>query len=176
MANKRSLSLSFFLICVLFSAVLALPQTFAQTNAQPKEAPPVAENPELENKVKEIAQELRCLVCQNESIAGSHADLAIDLRNQIREKLAQNQSKQQIIDYMVARYGDFVLYKPPLKSSTWILWLSPFLLLIIGFFVLRKQIIQLRSGAPAPLTPEEIEKAQALLKNQINNQSQKELP
>ena len=157
MANRAQLSK--FLACICLSAACFLNPAFAE-----KEAAPIAENPELEAKVKEIAQELRCLVCQNESIAGSHADLAIDLRNQIREKLSQNQSKAQIIDYMVTRYGDFVLYNPPLKSSTWVLWLSPFLLVIVGFIVLRKQIISLRSEPADPLTPEEIERAQALLK------------
>lgn len=168
MAKNRSL-LSNWLACACLSAVFLLNPALAE-----KEAAPIAENPELEAKVKEIAQELRCLVCQNESIAGSHADLAIDLRNQIREKLSQNQSKAQIIDYMVTRYGDFVLYNPPLKSSTWVLWLSPFLLVIVGFIVLRKQIIGLRSQPVAPLTPEEIERAQALLKAPSNTQSPKE--
>ena len=76
-----------------------------------------------------IAEELRCLVCQNETIAASHADLAVDLRKQIRQKLQQGQSEEQILDFMVQRYGDFVLYRPPVKSSTWLLWGGPFLLL-----------------------------------------------
>jgi cytochrome c-type biogenesis protein CcmH len=168
MAKNRS-PLSNWLACAYLSAVFLLNPAFAE-----KEAAPIAENPELEAKVKEIAQELRCLVCQNESIAGSHADLAIDLRNQIREKLSQNQSKAQIIDYMVTRYGDFVLYNPPLKSSTWVLWLSPFLLVLIGFFFLRKQILSLRSQSITPLTPQEIKQAQALLKEPSNTQSPKE--
>lgn len=168
MAKNRSFIPHFF-VCAFLSVVFLLSSAHAE-----KEAPPIAENPELEAKVKEIAQELRCLVCQNESIAGSHADLAIDLRNQIREKLSQNQSKAQIIDYMVTRYGDFVLYNPPLKSSTWILWLSPFLLVIVGFIVLRKQILGLRAQPVAPLTPEEVAQAQALLKTPSNTQSPKE--
>lgn len=168
MTNKLSKSLSTWLICMVLSFSASIQSSIAQN-----EAKPLAENPELENKVKEITQELRCLVCQNESIADSHADLANDLRNQVREKLLQNKSKQEIIDYMVARYGDFVLYKPPLKTSTLALWLSPFLLIIIGFFVLRKQIISLRSETPQPLTPEEVAKAQALLKT-TNIESQKE--
>ena len=73
-----------------------------------------------------IAEELRCLVCQNETIAASHADLAVDLRKQIRQKLQQGQSQEQILDFMVQRYGDFVLYRPPVKSSTWLLWGGPF--------------------------------------------------
>src|SRR5262245_46180628 len=94
-----------------------------------QEARPLADDPVLEAKVMRIAEELRCLVCQNETLAASHADLAVDLRKQIRQKLQQGQSEQQILDFMVQRYGDFVLYRPPLKSSTWLLWAGPFLLL-----------------------------------------------
>jgi cytochrome c-type biogenesis protein CcmH len=79
-----------------------------------------------------VASELRCLVCQNQTIADSHADLAVDLRNQVREMLARGDSDAQIIDYMTARYGDFVLYRPPLKGTTYILWFGPALLLVGG--------------------------------------------
>jgi cytochrome c-type biogenesis protein CcmH len=102
-------------------------------NIYAEEAKPVAADPALEKRVKAITEELRCLVCQNQTIADSHADLAIDLRNQVREKLAQGMSDQDIIDFMVQRYGDFVLYRPPLKSTTWLLWFGPFLLLAGGF-------------------------------------------
>ena len=108
------------------------------------DAQSLTQNPELEAKVMNIATELRCLVCQNETIAGSHADLAIDLRNQIRVQLTQGKSKQEIIDYMVARYGDFVLYNPPMKSNTLFLWLGPFALLIIGFILLFKLYKEVR--------------------------------
>ena len=84
----------------------------------------------------DIAKDLRCLVCQNETIAGSHADLAIDLRNQIQDQLEAGKSKNEIMQYMVDRYGDFVLYKPPVKSSTLVLWLGPFLLLLLGMWTL----------------------------------------
>ena len=102
-------------------------------------AMPVAENPELEKRVQAISEELRCLVCQNQTIADSHADLAIDLKNQVREMLAQGKSNKEVTDYMVQRYGDFVLYRPPVKTTTWLLWFGPFLLLIggIGFLVLK---------------------------------------
>lgn len=79
-----------------------------------------------------LSDELRCLVCQNQTLADSHADLAIDLRNQVRDKLAAGMSEREVIDFMVARYGDFVLYKPPLHARTWLLWFGPFLLLGIG--------------------------------------------
>ena len=148
---------------ILYTLAFSSMSGFAQT-----EAPPIADDPALENRVKEIAQELRCLVCQNETIAASHAELAIDLRHQIRDKLAQHQSKQEIIDYMVDRYGDFILYKPPLKPRTWILWLSPFLLLIIGFYLLREQIRNLKNRPAQTLSEQDQLRAQALLKPQTN--------
>jgi cytochrome c-type biogenesis protein CcmH len=93
--------------------------------AAAQEARPRAEDPVLEAQVMRISEELRCLVCQNETIAASHADLAVDLRQQIRLKLQQGQSEAQILDFMVQRYGDFVLYRPPVKSSTWLLGAGP---------------------------------------------------
>ncbi len=104
------------------------------------EAKPVASDPVLEKRVQALTSELRCLVCQNQTIADSHADLAIDLKNQVREKLAQGMSDQQVIDYMVERYGDFVLYRPPVKSTTWLLWFGPFLLLALGLVFLAWKI------------------------------------
>ena len=101
-----------------------------------REAVPMAADAALEARVNDIAAELRCLVCQNQTIADSHAELAVDLRNQVREMLRQGQSRQQIIEYMTARYGDFVLYRPPLNESTAVLWFGPALLLAGGLVVL----------------------------------------
>ena len=100
------------------------------------EALPTAADPVLEARVLAIAAELRCLVCQNQTIADSHADLAVDLRRQVREMLQQGKSQRDILDFMTARYGDFVLYRPPLKSSTALLWLGPFALLLGGLATL----------------------------------------
>jgi len=100
--------------------------------AAAKEAAPAAPDPALEARMLEITTELRCLVCQNQTIADSHADLAVDLREEVREMLPRGQSKQQILDYMTARYGDFVLYRPPVKTTTWMLWFGPLLLLAGG--------------------------------------------
>ena len=94
------------------------------------EAPPAVADQALEARVMAVATELRCLVCQNQTIADSHADLAVDLRRQIREMLARGDSQPQVLDYMTARYGDFVLYRPPFKPSTLLLWLGPALLLV----------------------------------------------
>ena len=104
------------------------------------------EKPEIEKRVTALASELRCLVCQNQTIADSNAPLAQDLRGQIREQLARGASERDVIDYMVARYGDFVLYRPPLKASTLLLWLGPFLLLGLGIFFLLKRIRARRAG------------------------------
>jgi cytochrome c-type biogenesis protein CcmH len=93
----------------------------------------------------DLAAELRCLVCQNQSLAESNAGLAVDLRNQIREQLARGASEREVVDFMVARYGDFVLYRPPLKASTFLLWFGPFVLLIAGIYVLIRRIRRQRT-------------------------------
>lgn len=113
---------------LLLAAVLVL---FAFASGA-KDAAPAAADPALEARMVEITSELRCLVCQNQTIADSHADLAVDLREEVRELLHAGQSKQQILDYMTARYGDFVLYRPPVKATTWLLWFGPLLLLVGG--------------------------------------------
>lgn len=134
-------------------AVLAWPLAGQAADAQP-----AAANPAQEARMMALAAELRCLVCQNQSIADSHAGLAEDLRQQIRELLAKGQTDRQILDYMTERYGDFVLYRPPLKTSTALLWVGPALLMVgaLGalFVVLRRRQ---RLGADAfdPDTPED---------------------
>lgn len=128
-----------------------------------QEARPLAEDPVLEAKVMRIAEELRCLVCQNETIAASHADLAVDLRKQIRQQLQQGRSEQQILDFMVQRYGDFVLYRPPLKSSTWLLWAGPFALLAVALAVLGINIRRRRTASAGPLRADEAERVRRLL-------------
>ena len=144
--------------------LLSLLLAFAASLATAQEARPLAEDPVLEAKVMQIAEGLRCLVCQNETIAASHADLAVDLRKQIRQKLQQGQSEAQIVDFMVQRYGDFVLYKPPLKRSTWLLWGGPFVLLAVALAVLAVNIRRRRAtAAAAPLRADELDRARRLL-------------
>ena len=111
----------------------------------------MAANSDLEARVMAIAEELRCLVCQNETIAASRADLAVDLRKQIALKLAAGQSKEEIIDFMVARYGDFVLYRPPLRAATALLWTGPLLLALAGLAVAWRSLG--RAGRIAPTPP-----------------------
>lgn len=143
-------------IPVLLACVLAL------LPAQAAEAPPVAADPVLEQRVLSLSEQLRCLVCQNQTIAESHAELAIDLRNQVREQLAQGSSEQQVIDYMVARYGDFVMYRPPFKPMTWLLWWGPALLLAAGLGGLALQLHR-RAASESELSPAEQARAAALL-------------
>ena len=94
------------------------------------------EDPALEKRVHDLSSELRCLVCQNQTLADSSAPLAVDLRNQVREQLKSGKSERDVIDFLVARYGDFVLYRPPLQANTVLLWLGPFLLLVAGLALL----------------------------------------
>ena len=135
--------------------------------AQAKVAPNTSADPVLEAKMMVIAEELRCLVCQNETIAASHADLAVDLKNQIRVKLTQGQSQKQILDFMVERYGDFVLYRPPLKTTTVLLWLGPFVLLALAVLMMVLYVKRRRRSAVAaavgPLSSAESERARRLL-------------
>ena len=108
-----------------------------------------AQDPVLDKRTAALAEELRCLVCQNQTLAESNAPLAVDLRNQIREQLARGASEGEVRDFMVARYGDFVLYKPPFKASTAALWLGPFVLLALGLWVLRRVATRRRVVGPA---------------------------
>jgi cytochrome c-type biogenesis protein CcmH len=113
-------------LCLVFACALAGAQE------APRKAEPVAANPKLEARVMAIAAELRCLVCQNQTIADSHAELAVDLRNEIRTMLQKGQGEREILEFMTQRYGDFVLYRPPFKSSTVLLWVGPALLLVLA--------------------------------------------
>ncbi len=127
-----------------------------------REAAPAADDPALERDVVVIASELRCLVCQNQTLADSNAPLAVDLRNQIREQLQQGKSAREIMAYMVERYGDFVLYRPPMKATTLLLWFGPLLLVVIGMVVMFRRIARRRADA-AVVTEAEHEAAAKLL-------------
>lgn len=111
--------------------------------ASANEAAPASADPALEARMMAISSELRCLVCQNQTIADSHAELAVDLRTQVRELLQAGKTNEQITDYMTARYGDFVLYRPPFKAATALLWIGPAAMVLIGlgalFVVLRRR-------------------------------------
>ena len=128
------------------AALLALAPVFAWPQAAEVAKP----DPRTEQRLKDLAEELRCLVCQNQTIADSNAPLALDLRNQIRTQIGQGKSDEQIRDYMVERYGDFVLYKPPFKASTLVLWLGPLMLLVAGAGVFWTVVVRRRPRMQAP--------------------------
>ena len=135
-------------------------------------AQPTATDPVANKRAVALAEELRCLVCQNQSIADSNAELAVDLRRQIQEQIAAGRSDRQIIDYMVERYGDFVLYRPPLKTTTLLLWMGPPLLFFIGLWLLLLYLRQRRSHAVVePLSAADRARAAALLGDQQDKQS-----
>ena len=150
------LSILAMLFCLLFFSSLL---SFAK-EAQPNEDPQIAA------RMKNLTEQLRCLVCQNETLADSRADLAEDLRKEIREQMKQGKSDQEIIAFLTQRYGDFVLYKPPVKATTYLLWFGPFVLLIAGTLVLfrflkrRREMIQ-----EQPLTADERKRAEEILRS-----------
>lgn len=128
-----------------------------------REALPLADDPALEARVQAIAQNLRCLVCQNETIAASQSALAQDLRQQVRGQLQRGDSEAQILAYMVARYGDFVLYRPPVKAQTWLLWLGPFVLLLWACGALWRRLRQRPAEDPPALSAADALRAAQLL-------------
>ncbi len=129
-----------------------------------KDAVQLADDPVVEQRLIAISEEMRCLVCQNESLAGSRADLANDLRRELRALIKQGKTDEEIKEFMVSRYGDFVLYRPPVKPTTWILWAGPFGLMVVGvaalFVYLRRRNAEI---VPGGLTDEERKRADALL-------------
>ena len=147
----------------LMSLGLAAAALLISSAAVAVQAPSSAADPALEARVMAVAEELRCLVCQNETIAASHADLAIDLRKQIRSKLSEGQSERQILDFMVERYGDFVLYRPRLSATTVLLWAGPFALLLVGGVVMARTIRARKKQIPAALSDAESARARQLL-------------
>jgi len=154
---------------IRFLALVALLTLSASGAVQAKEAVPVAEDPVLEARLAELAAELRCLVCQNQTLAESDADLAKDLRREIRRMMQQGLNDAEIVDFLVQRYGDFVLYRPPLKTTTALLWFGPLILVVIGAGVgvvaLRRRR---RRVAAAPLSAEETRRLEHLLRRRAS--------
>jgi len=131
--------------------------------APAREAPPLAPDEKVEARLIAIAEELRCLVCQNESLVASRADLAMDLKREVRAQIRAGKSDAEIRDFMVKRYGDFVLYRPPLKESTLLLWFGPFLLLAAGFAAIAILVRRRRAAKAAALSAEDEARADKLL-------------
>jgi len=143
---------------VLLAILVALP--FA---ALGKEAVPAAKDPVLEQRLMSLAENLRCLVCQNQTLAESHADLAIDLKNEIREKMKAGATDKDVIAYLVARYGDFVLYRPPVNPMTMLLWFGPLLIMVLGLTVLFRHLAKRRRPLADELGEPDEKRVQALL-------------
>lgn len=149
---KRATLLLMLLSCFSFSVVA-------------KEAQPSAADPVLEERVMKLSKELRCLVCQNETLADSRADLAEDLRGQIREQMKAGKSDKEIVAYLTDRYGKFILYNPPVDPTTYLLWFGPFILLLAGLGFLFRYVKQRKELiTEQPLSADEHRRAEALLK------------
>lgn len=146
---------------IIFTLILLL---VSPLNVWAKEAIPVAEDPEIEKRMLALTVDLRCLVCQNESIADSRAEFSNDIRREIREQIKANKTDKEIVQFLVDRYGDFVLYNPPMKPTTILLWFGPVILFMIGsgslVFYLRRRRLQIEDVA---LSPEQLNEAEALL-------------
>ena len=146
-------------VSILLLALVSLAAMALAKDAQP------VEDPQIEQRMQALTQQLRCLVCQNETLADSRADLAEDLRKEIREQMKAGKNDQEIIAFLTQRYGDFVLYKPPVQPTTYLLWFGPFVLLLAGTLMLyrylkhRREIIQ-----DQPLTAAERKQAEELLR------------
>lgn len=181
--------LNFFsLMAVFFLIAIMSPQI---SFAIGKEAPLLAEDPVIEARMLRLSEDLRCLVCQNESIAESRADFSNDLRREIREQIKANKTDEEILEFMVERYGDFVLYDPPLKTTTFFLWFGPLFLLIIGatalMFILKRRRAQIeevpelseteRKQAEALMNLEETESKKTdvdVVDSRVENKTEKE--
>lgn len=148
----RFISVSLLLLCAITSVALA------------KEAQPTGDDPAVEQRLYKLGQELRCLVCQNETLADSRADLAEDLRREIREQIKAGKSDKEIIEFLTARYGQFILYRPRVTPTTYLLWFGPFVLLLGGLWILFNYIKQRRDSLPEkPLSADERRRAEELL-------------
>lgn len=147
-----------FLIALFTLFILGLGGAIAN------EAAPLADDPVTEQRLISISEEMRCLVCQNESLAGSRSDLANDLRREIRILIKEGKSDDQIRSFMVERYGDFVLYRPPVKPVTWLLWIGPFVILGLGIVGLLMYLRRRNSSVPTiALTDADNQKIDAML-------------
>jgi cytochrome c-type biogenesis protein CcmH len=126
------------------------------------------EDPQQEAEFRDVIEQMRCLVCQNESLAGSNAELAVDLRNEIYDMMSAGKTKNDIVDFMVARYGDFVLYSPPMKPSTYPLWFGPVILFLIGGVLLARILLRKKQTRETELSTEEQQRLSALLNEQTD--------
>ncbi|QWD61214.1 cytochrome c-type biogenesis protein [Polynucleobacter sp. MWH-UH25E] len=152
------------------SIFLAIASIFILQVTYANDAAPLADDPVTEQRLISISEEMRCLVCQNESLAGSRSDLANDLRREIRTLIKEGKSDEQIRSFMVERYGDFVLYRPPVKPITWLLWIGPFVILLMGISFLFSYLRRRNTNVAAKeLSAEDNQKIDALLNTLSKN-------
>lgn len=136
---------------------------------------PRLEDPELEARARDLQREIRCVVCQNESIDSSQAGIARDLRVLVRERLAAGDSDEEVREFLVDRYGDYVLFRPPMRADTWVLWFGPLIVLIIGAGGLAIAVVRRRrrQSVPAALEPEERARLERLLQDSADGEGQR---
>ena len=152
--------LTFFVLCSI--------------SASAKDAVPLADDPVIEQRLIVISEEMRCLVCQNESLAGSRSDLANDLRREIRVLITEGKTDEQIRNFMVERYGDFVLYRPPVKPITWLLWIGPFVILLAGIIGLMVYLRRRNKAVPSTtLSEADNRRIDALLQDAKSSSTEK---
>jgi cytochrome c-type biogenesis protein CcmH len=150
----------------LFQALLLSASLLSLPAAHAGEAAPVGEDPAIEQRMVNLATDLRCLVCQNESLAGSHAELAEDLRREIRVQMKAGKNDKEVIEYLTTRYGDFVLYRPPFKPLTYLLWLGPLLFLGVGGTIWYVTMQKRRTLKETPVDAKQLAAAAQLLDDQ----------
>jgi cytochrome c-type biogenesis protein CcmH len=158
--SRKGVTLQTVISGLLLACAITSASAQAQSVGAPREAKPMANNPSVEARLVDISQELRCLVCQNESLASSHAELADDLRREVRDLIVQGKTDTEIKTFLVDRYGDFVLYRPEVKPLTWVLWFGPFLLLLLAVFALGAYLRQRKKQVPS-LALNEAQRARA---------------
>ena len=155
------------IILVLLAVVIPVCSVVA------KEARPMADDPVIEARMMALASNMRCLVCQNQTLADSHSDFAADLRKEMREMMKQGKSDQEIVDFMVARFGDFILFNPPMKSTTILLWFGPIILLVFGAGILFVTLQRRRRRiTESQLSDADLARAERLLSGQEGEEHQ----
>ena len=156
--NIKFIKLQQFLSCICLALFIHI--------AYADEATPLASDPALEQRLVSISEEMRCLVCQNESLSGSRSELAQDLRREIRDLIKQGKTDAEIRTFMVDRYGDFILYRPPVKPTTWLLWIGPFVLMFAGIVALLMYLRRRNTQvATTSLSDDENKRIDALLRD-----------
>jgi cytochrome c-type biogenesis protein CcmH len=157
----------------LLLALVLTCSSYMANHVLAKEAAPLADDPVIEQRLIVISEEMRCLVCQNESLAGSRSELANDLRREIRTLIQEGKTDEQIRTFMVDRYGDFVLYRPPVKPITWLLWIGPFIILLVGIAGLLIYLRRRNQIVPSTtLSEEENRRVDSLLKDTRSSASE----